>query len=560
VRRGILASAGALIAALVLSACTGMPTSGSVQPGLSPDTSDDGFEVAFRPSSPQPGATPEQIIEGFVAAATSPTEGWQVARQFLTEDAALEWHPEAGVTVDDQAARELTQTAPSAFLLSVEPVADIDETGAYSDTDSGASRLPFEVQQVEGEWRISKLDDGVILDRGLFPRVFGSFELMYFDPAWQYLVPDVRWFPARNRTTPARIVRSLVDGEPSPWLSGAVATAFPGDIGAPEAVTVTAEGVAQVEVPDAALGLKPEQLARMQTQLEGSLASAGISDVVMTVGSVAIEVSPAPTRTTLVDARFAVLTEEGFGYLAGDELQPVPGISAGLAAAQLNPTAIELSPDLDFAAVQVDSGEVLRLGSDQSYAGVDARAGLVTPTVDRYGYIWTVPATQPAAVHAAAADGTVVDVADAWNGASRINAMQLSRDGTRIAALVDLGGQAEVWIAGVVREESVPVRLGQWMRLAVQQSPGVAVAWLDDATLGIVRVVEGESMIFTQEVGGLAGATAVQATVTAIAGGNQLGSVRLLADDGVLYSRTGSRWQQYATGILVLATQQGVPQ
>ncbi|WP_396656680.1 LpqB family beta-propeller domain-containing protein [Microbacterium sp.] len=559
-RRGILAPVVAAVAAVLLAACAGMPTSGSVQQGLAPDTSDDGFAVAFRPSSPQPGASPEQIIEGFVAAATSPTDGWQVARQFLTEQAAAQWHPEAGVTVDDQAARELTQTAPTAFLLSVEPVADVDEAGAYIETDSGSSRLPFEVARVDGEWRISKLDDGVVLDRGLFPRVFGAFSLMYFDPAWEYLVPDVRWFPARNRTTPARIVRALVDGEPSPWLSGAVVTAFPGDIGAPGAVTVSADGVAQVEVPDAALGLNPEQLARMQAQLERSLISAGITDVVMTVGSVEIEVEPAPTRTTLVDARFAVLTEEGFGYLAGDELQPVPGISDGLVASGLQPTAIELSPDLDYAALQLDSGEVMRLNSDESYVSVDARDGLVMPTVDRYGYIWTVPATRPASVHATAADGTVVEVADAWNGASRINAMQLSRDGTRIAALTDLGGQAEVWIAGVVRDQGVPVRLGQWMRLAVQPSPGVAVAWLDDVTLGIVRVVDGESMIFTQEVGGLAAATAVQATVTAIAGGNQLGSVRLLGDDGVLYSRTGSRWQQYTSGVLVLATQQGVPQ
>ena len=559
-RRGILAPVFALLAALVLSACAGMPTAGTVQEGLAPDTSDDGFQVAFRPSSPQPGATPEQIVEGFVAAATSPTDGWQVARQFLTEQAALDWHPEAGVTVDDQAARELTQTAPATFLLSVEPVADVDETGAYSETDAGPSRLPFELQQVEGEWRISSLDDGVVLDRGLFPRVFGAFSLMYFDPAWEYLVPDVRWLPARNRTTPARIVRGLVDGEPSPWLEGAVVTAFPGDIGAPGAVTVSADGVAEVEVPDAALGLRPEQLARMQAQLEGSLATAGITDVVMTVGSVEIEVEPAPTRTTLVDARFAVLTEEGFGYLAGDELQPVPGITEGLRQAGVQPTAIELSPDLDYAALQLESGEVLRLGSDQSYVSVDARAGLVNPTVDRYGYIWTVPATRPAAVHATAADGSVVEVADAWSGASRIDAMQLSRDGTRIAALSDLGGQAEVWIAGVVRDEGVPVRLGPWMRLAVQPTSGVAVAWLDDVTLGIVRVVDGQSMILTQEVGGLASATAVQATVTAIAGGNQLSSVRLLADDGVLYSRTGSRWQQHASGILVLATQQGIPQ
>ncbi|MFV0319253.1 MAG: GerMN domain-containing protein [Microbacterium sp.] len=553
--RRILTAVVAALTAAVLAACAGMPSAGPVEQGLAVDSaSNDAFEVAFRPSSPQPGATPEQIVEGFVAAATSPANGWDIAKQFLTEDAQQTWRPEAGVTVVES--RDLTQVTESQYLLTVRSVGDVDETGAYSATDAAPTELPFALRKARGEWRISQLDDGVVLDRLLFPRVFGTYSLMYFDPTWEYLVPDVRWFPVRNRATPWRIVKELIDGAPSPWLADAVVSAFPDDVTVPSAVP-TPNGVAQIEVPDAVLGLPPEQLARMQTQLVGSLASANISDALMQAGGVDIEVEPAPTRATTVDPRFAVLTEEGLGFLAGDELQPIPGLSAGLRASGLIPTAIELGGGLQQAALLTDGGAVARLRADQSYSIIDTRPGLITPTVDRYGFVWTVPRDSPSNVHAIGADDTVVEVGDAWSGATVIRAMQLSRDSTRVAAVVEIGGLPEVWTAAVVRDEGVPVRLGQWVRQASLTSSGVAVAWLDDVTLGVVRPADNETTVLTQEVGGLGVLTSLRTVATTIAAGNQLGSVRLLADDGRLYARSGSRWLPSATGVEVLATQQG---
>lgn len=553
--RRILTAVVAALTAAVLAACAGMPSTGPVEQGLAVDSaSNDAFEVAFRPSSPQPGATPEQIVEGFVAAATSPANGWDIAKQFLTEDAQQTWRPEAGVTVVES--RDLTQVTESQYLLTVRSVGDVDETGAYSATDAAPTELPFALRQARGEWRISQLDDGVVLDRLLFPRVFGTYSLMYFDPTWEYLVPDVRWFPVRNRATPWRIVKELIDGAPSPWLADAVVSAFPDDVTVPSAVP-TPNGVAQIEVPDAVLGLPPEQLARMQAQLVGSLASANISDALMQAGGVDIEVEPAPRRATTVDPRFAVLTEEGLGFLAGDELQPIPGLSAGLRASGLIPTAIELGGGLQQAALLTDGGAVARLRADQSYSIIDTRPGLITPTVDRYGFVWTVPRDSPSNVHAIGADDTVVEVGDAWSGATVIRAMQLSRDSTRVAAVVEIGGLPEVWTAAVVRDEGVPVRLGQWVRQASLTSSGVAVAWLDDVTLGVVRPADDETTVLTQEVGGLGVLTSLRTVATTIAAGNQLGSVRLLADDGRLYARSGSRWLPSATGVEVLATQQG---
>ncbi len=48
--------------------------------------------------------------------------------------------------------------------------------------------------------------------------------------------------------------------------------------------------------------------------------------------------------------------------------------------------------------------------------------------------------------------------------------------------------------------------------------------------------------------------------MASIAGGTGISSLRLRADDGTLYVKRGTAWQPTATGILVLATQQGAPQ
>ncbi|MFT4219794.1 MAG: LpqB family beta-propeller domain-containing protein [Microbacterium sp.] len=556
--RKALGAAVAAIVALVLSGCAAMPTTGAVQAGLAPEEAAEWVDLAFRPALPQQGATPEQIVDGFIAAGTSPAGNWEIAQEFLTEAARETWKPDAGVTIDDFADRQLTQTSDRSFVLSVSPVADVDETGSYDETDAGTSSLEFELEQrADGEWRISSLGDGIVIDRDLFPRVFRAYSLVYFDPSWQYLVPDVRWFAMRNNTL-SRIVRELITGAPSPWLADSVVTAFPDDLRAPGAVTVT-DGVARIDLDSGVLDLPADQLSRMKAQVAATLASASVSDARMMVGTVEVDVSAAAVRSTRVDARPAVLTAEGFGFLSGDEVQPIPGITEALRDAGVQPTAIALSPDRDVAALQVPTGAVGRMSAEQGYQQLDARDGLVAPVIDSFGYVWTVPADNPAAVTAFAADGSAVSVADAWSGASRIRSMQVSRDGTRMVALVDIGGRSEAWVAGVVRDGSAPVRLAQWRRLAALPSAGIAVTWLDDTTVGVVAGGGASSSVLTQPVGGLtttaSGPTGVR--VTAIAGSTT--SIRMRDDEGTMFTKAGTRWRATADGIIVLATQQGSP-
>lgn len=558
-RRGILSLIVAMLA-IVLTACAGLPTSGKVNYGLSTEESPDSEDVSFLlPDSPQPGASPEQIVEGFIRAGSGPGAGasWDRAREFLATEFKDVWNPAAGVIVDIFEDRLVSEPQEGIVALSLTAVATVDDTGSYERTEIGEQVLPFELVQEDGEWRISFAPDGVVLDRNEFPRVFHRYSLMYFDPSWQFLVPDERWFP--TITAAADVAESLVNGTPSAWLAESVKTAIPDSV--EWVATVRGAGnVAEVELSANALAADPTTINRMYTQLQASLATAGFSAVELTVQSTPIEAQAVPVRSTRVPGAPLVLTEDGFGFLTGDEIEPVPGLSTVVEG--VRPVALQLGPGHDVAAALLATGEVVRLRGDAPAEPVDTRAGLVAPSIDPLGNIWSVPRDQPAAVRAFTLDGEQIDVADAWPGSTAIQAMAVSRDGTRIAAVVTAGGRSALWVAGIVRapDDPLQIRLGDPVKLDTVGGTGLGLAWLDDVSIGVLsRDAEG-STVLEQVVGGTSASTSAGAAMVAIAGGTSLSSVRLRADDGTLSVKRGTSWQPTATGVLMLATQQGAPE
>ncbi|HEX5858728.1 MAG TPA: LpqB family beta-propeller domain-containing protein [Microbacterium sp.] len=560
--RRLLALLAAMVAVLALTACSGLPTSGSVNPGLPQEDVPDAPDFLFQPNSPQPGMTPQQIVQGFVDAATSPENGWAIAREFLAPELSATWNPEARVTIAED--RVYAALSDEEIVLTVTPSADVDEQGAYAVSDGGATTtLPFRLaQQEDGEWRITQARDGIVLDRDFFVAVFDSYSVMFFDPSWQFLVPDVRWFPARANAA-TRVTRALIDGAPSPWLAASVFSAVPEDVAlATQSVTVDADRAATVELSEAALGLDSATLDRIQAQVEDSLATAGVQSVQLAVGGAPLDATAAPTRSTAVDTRPLVLTEAGFGFLSGDEITPLPGLSETITDNLGAPAlAIQVSPDRDAAAVRIEGGAVARALADGTVLETDTRPGLVDPSIDPQGYIWSVPRDSPSAVLVSGAEGApATSVAGAWGDASQIQAMRVSRDGTRVAALITAGTQHWAVVAGVIRnEDGVPVGLGEPHRLGRLPGPGIAAGWLNPQSIGIAAVEGEATVVVDQLVGGEASSTDAPDGITALVGANQVSAVRLRDTDGILYVKRGSNWSQAATGIAVLASQQGTP-
>ncbi|MCK6066813.1 MULTISPECIES: LpqB family beta-propeller domain-containing protein [Microbacterium] len=551
-----LAAAAAAALVLLLTACAGLPTTGAVHPGRSPVDVEADPDIRFIPDSPQPDASPEDIVSGFIRAGSGSQDGWATARQFLTESFAPEWNPLASVTID----RLTDRSAPSAPVDGVSTVevtatGIVDAEGSYQPQNGGAATLTFALAEEDGQWRIADAPDGIVLFEEQFRSVFRSASLAYFDPTWQYLVPDVRWFPRTNSAT--YIARALVDGAPSAWLAGSVATAFPDDVGAATRAVTVSDGVAQVDLDASALSLGQTTLDRMQAQLESSLRSPDITAVQMTANGSPLQARPAATVSTRVDAQSLVELADGrFGFLDGDSVEAVAGLSP--AVESVDAVSVQTTADLELAAIRTASGAVVRAAADGTTALLDQRPGLLSPTIDPFGLVWAVPAADPAAVRAYAPAGGTVEVADAWPGATAISAMQVSRDGARIAAAVTVRGRTELWVAGIRRtSDGAEIALGEPNPVAVLSADGAGLAWLDDVTLGVLVRAGGDVSLREQPVGGPGTDLTIPAGVSAVAGGNS--SARLLTGGGILYVRQGPTWQQLASEVRVLAVQQGMP-
>jgi hypothetical protein len=378
---------------------------------------------------------------------------------------------------------------------------------------------------------------------------------MYFDPTWEFLVPDTRFFPTYNSRT--RIADALVNGAPSTLLADSVVTAFPENVDLLPSVPAVG-GVAQAQLSEQALTVDRATLDRMQTQLTTSLATAQVSAVEMLVDGTRLDAQVLTTTDTRVDQRALVLDEDGLGFLVSGDLTPIPGLSPAVVAAE--PTAVEIARDRRSAAVRLEDGTAALVGDDGQVTVVDARAELLAPTIDPFGVVWTVPASQPGAVYASTASGDVIEMTGSWSGASRIDAMQISRDGTRMAAIVGYGARTVLVVSGVVRDaDGVPSALADPVTLANLDGRGRDVGWLDDLTIGALAG-EGDDVMFVEQiVGGLT--TRMEAPVGSVelAGVNTPSAVRVRSADGALFVRRSSNWVQTAEAIAALAGQQGSP-
>ncbi|NAZ88863.1 hypothetical protein GTR00_22625, partial [Kineococcus sp. T90] len=93
-RRAVVA-----LALAALTGCAGLPRSGPVVAGG--HVQDDPRLGLLRvvPQGPVPGATPEEVVRGFVLAAATGVGEQAVAREFLSPDARRTWRPDASTTV-----------------------------------------------------------------------------------------------------------------------------------------------------------------------------------------------------------------------------------------------------------------------------------------------------------------------------------------------------------------------------------------------------------------------------------------------------------------------------
>lgn len=569
VGRPLRAGVAALVAAAALAGCVSIPTSGPISEG-SPPPSEPPLLIPL-PLGPQEGADEEEIVTGFLNAAQAGVfQDYSTAREFLAPGA--DWDPRAMTMVMSQDPT-VSRAAEGLVEVEVAITATVDAEGGYKDQLPNAEPLemPFELVPIAGEWRIARLQDGVVFRDSAFSNAYTPVPVYFAAPEPEGApvlgVPEVRWLPSTNRSLLLlRVVRTLFGG-PSPWLRDAVVTAVPNlaqaveDVTGPDAAGVVTVALSSeintVELPDGAREL-------LQAQLEATLMSSNLRGIAVSAVAVTVDGIPwEPTATRIEPLVLEVVPPAGPYVIAGDAIAeargrdapaPVPGLPSLEGLAAHHPA---MSVDGDVWVVLDGPDRLYLLPTDGSEPVLlPTEVGeLLPPSVDRHDWIWTGDRSSEGMLLAVSPDGEAVEVAAPWLAGREVRSMRVSRDGTRIAiASVGPDLATTVEVASVIRTGTQPQLLSgeQPYQVGATLTGVTELAWLDATTLAVLGTTGGSEQpsVYAVPVGGpVRVLQAASEDAQGIAAGRADETVYVVDEAGVLRQLRNNSWLQVAEGV-----------
>jgi hypothetical protein len=488
-RRRTLLRAGALLgSALALGACARIPTSGSVhRETLSGVTNPDVPYV--QPQPPADGATAEEIVSGFVLAGVGPEDDFDVARQYLTADARRDWDPAAGVTLYSAGTELAIEAVDSSTVgLSVQAVGQVDRSGVRT-MHGGSMRREVElgVVQEDGQWRISDPPDGLFLSDSAFSLLFRAVRLYFLDPRMIHLVPDARWFFAREVTASA--LDALENGPAAP-LRTAVRTRIPeGAHLSSGSVSAGGDGVLQLELPGTITSLDEDARDLAIAQIQATLRSVpALSDVRMLQEGQALDPTGGAPSRALPGHRPIAAGAHGVISLAdvGAGKKPEQLIPALAEETVHAPAMSQVSPLA--AALRKDRAAAVICSSDDSIARREVAVGpdLLPPRIDDAGFVWVPTQAASGALLALSSrssdDDAKVDAS--WLAGRKVSTFDLSSDATRALVLSSDDDEPRLDLCAVVRDEhGSPRSLTEPVQIPTGLTSLRQATWYDESSL-----------------------------------------------------------------------------
>lgn len=225
----LMAPAG-LVGCLILGGC-GLPTPSGVQSaGEVTSERQQADALSVRPPGPVPGATPQQIVRGFLAAQSSPDDRYAVARSFLAADAG--WNPAAGVRIVSTLPPPPAVAPPAEggqvrVELERDVLGRIGVDGWSEAVDRPDQAFRYDLVRVQGQWRLVSVPEGLTLTEDDRERSMAVVQVMFLSPSTgrPHLVSDLVRVPNGDQLA-RRLVQQVIDG-PSEGLAGSAATAVP---------------------------------------------------------------------------------------------------------------------------------------------------------------------------------------------------------------------------------------------------------------------------------------------------------------------------------------------
>ena len=500
-------------AALVLSACAGVPTSGPIEQGGAVAAPGDDQLIRVIANPPHDGMTPEEVVRGFQEATAGADGKYKTARLYLTDAASAAWDPTAGIMVYDANGIVPTRSpASSQVRVTGGLAASIGPSGEY-DVAVPGSKLDtvYSLERVKGEWRISALPNGLVLGAADIERGYRSYDLYYFTRDFEVLVPAPITVPRTGSGLATLLVGSLIRGA-TPWIAPAVRTAFPeGTKLALGSVPVT-DGIADVNLTSEVLAADDTTRQKLSAQLVWTLRQ------VPEVTSVQISVNGQPLSVPGVGSpqpvsAWPLVDPDAWSSLANAHAVDKRGLLSIDRSGAVT-VAAKIKPALLSPGVSLDSGRVAGLSADRrsllearvSDEAVAVRrykgAELSRPSFDRTGAIWVVDRGRGLVM---IKDGkpTPIPIAELPSGVADrgLIAAAVSRDGTRMALLVQRGTRIEPMVARIDRVGD-NVRVAAPRRIESIITDAVDLAWADADTLSVLGSTGASSLeVISLEVG-----------------------------------------------------------
>ena len=477
-----------------LAACSTVPqTTATVQITQVPQRP--APEVGIEPLPPAPGATPEEIVRGFIDAAASTVAGHRVAREYLTERASESWADEGSISVISSDYAASVTPEGGAVRVSADSIGTVDQRGVFDVDLQGPGDFSYEfaLEEVDGEWRIANPQPGLVLLQQDFERLYDRRLAYFLDPTGTRVVPDPRYL-ITGEAQPTTLLNRVLEG-PSAALSAGVRNLLSGEVQLRSAVTVN--GTSAV-VDLTGLGSDPDAvLAGISAQVVWTLRQVGIQTVQIRVDGEVVQFDDIPAQQTIDDwVSFdpdSVPVNSVGHYIEDGALRLVPSGEPAPGPAG------DGSYGLTSAAATIDG----RTGELAFLAGIRPFAGRQQMLAGPYGGRLT-PVLEGEALTAPTVAGTRAEVWVVRNGTDlflvqsggrprpveattlpslgRTQVLQLSPDGVRAAVVAD----SALHIGTVVRGEDGAVALRDLRPIAPTLTAVVDVAWRDSDELYVL--------------------------------------------------------------------------
>ncbi len=512
--RNALRTALSALSALTLLTLTGcgtvtstltaqVPTAGPVEQGAQiAGTSEDQFiRVIARP--PREGMTPSQIVQGFLEASASFDGDHAVARQYLTPTASAGWNTSEGVTVYEGV--PALSEFENGVSMSAPQSGEISEIGSYAVLPPGSElRANFGLDRVDGEWRIGRVPQGLLLSLADVDRAFRSYSIYFFNSSFTTLVPDPRMIPVIGSGLATTLVRRLIEG-PSEWLEPAVRTGFPDGAGLAIDAVLVESGVARVQL-DASVQLSDDRTRQaLSQQLVWTLRQLPeVQAVELTAGGQPLSVpgalSPQPRESwPAVDpsglppgAAGYAATPSGVVRLNPTGVSPVPGEAGQGISDGEDGVLVDIAVDRESRQIAGFDAEgtlwrgALLLGAPLRSVG--EFPGATALQFDPSGALWLVDPDQGLVVIPESGEPIAVTVQGLASKAT-VQLLVPSRDGTRAALVVRRGPRTTLYLARLIRPSQTNVIgliVDAPIRVEAKLSEVVDASWSSAESLAVL--------------------------------------------------------------------------